>query len=59
MQPWKDVLSDQEIADVLNYVRTNWGNAAAEITAENVKEVRLATKSKTGALTDEQLASSL
>jgi mono/diheme cytochrome c family protein len=59
MQPWKDVLSDQEIADVLNYVRTNWGNAAAEITAENVKEVRLATKSKSGAFTEEQLASSL
>lgn len=58
MQPWKNDLTDQEIADVLNYIRTNWGNAAAEITAENVAEVRDATKNKAGAYTEEQLLSS-
>ncbi|PLX25077.1 MAG: cytochrome C oxidase Cbb3 [Ignavibacteria bacterium] len=59
MQPWKNDLNDQEIADVLNFIRTNWGNAAAEISAEMVKEVRDATKSKAGAYTEEQLLSTL
>ena len=41
MAPWKDALSDQEIADVLNYVRTSWGNSGSnDITADQVKQVR-------------------
>jgi mono/diheme cytochrome c family protein len=59
MQPWKNDLSDQEIADVINYIRTNFGNAAAEITAETVQQEREATKSKSGAWTENELKSSL
>ncbi|MBN1449166.1 MAG: cytochrome c [Bacteroidetes bacterium] len=59
MQPWKNDLSDQEIADVINYVRTNWGNSATEITPNAVEEVRAATKSRSGAYTEEELHSSL
>jgi|SRR5690554_5958850 len=33
-------LSDKEIADVLTYVRQNFGNDASEITVEEVREVR-------------------
>jgi len=33
-------LNDEEIADVLNYVRNSWGNEGKEITSEQVKEVR-------------------
>jgi mono/diheme cytochrome c family protein len=59
MQPWKNDLTDQEIADVLTYVRSSWGNAAAAVTAEQVKEQRAATKGKSGAYTEEQLTTSL
>ncbi|MCB2206080.1 cytochrome c [bacterium] len=59
MQPWQNDLSDQEIADVLTFVRSNFGNSAPEITPEVVKEQREATKSKSGAWSEEELKSSL
>ena len=41
MAPWGAVLGDQEVANVLNYVRSSWGNSGAdEITVEKVAEVR-------------------
>ena len=33
-------LSDQEIADVTNYIRNSWGNAAPLVTAEQVRKAR-------------------
>jgi mono/diheme cytochrome c family protein len=39
MVPWNS-LSDEEIADVITYVRTEWGNKASEVTAEQVRVVR-------------------
>jgi len=33
-------LSDQEIADVTNYIRNSWGNAAPPVTAAQVKNAR-------------------
>jgi len=35
---WK--LNDQEMADVLNYVRNSWGNQAAEVKASDVAALR-------------------
>lgn len=35
---WK--LSDQEVADVLTYVRQSWGNSAASVAAEEVGDLR-------------------
>jgi mono/diheme cytochrome c family protein len=35
-----DYLTDQEIADVLTYLRNGFGNNASEVTAEEVQEVR-------------------
>lgn len=40
MQPFGDQLSDEEIAAIVNYERTSWGNDAAEVTEDDVKEVR-------------------
>ena len=41
MSPQGMLLNDQEIANVLNYVRSSWGNKAdVEITADMVKEQR-------------------
>ena len=33
-------MSDQHIADVLTYVRNSWGNAAAPVSADEVKALR-------------------
>lgn len=33
-------LNDQQVADVVNFIRTSWGNIAPEITAKDVAKVR-------------------
>jgi mono/diheme cytochrome c family protein len=38
--PPHDFLKDQEIADVLTYVRSNFGNKASAVTAAEVKAER-------------------
>jgi alcohol dehydrogenase (quinone), cytochrome c subunit len=40
MKPYADVLSDEEIAAVANYVRGSWKNRARAITAEDVARQR-------------------
>jgi mono/diheme cytochrome c family protein len=46
MIPWKIDLSDEQIADVLTYVRQEWGNNASSVTPEQVKAVRDKTASR-------------
>lgn len=41
-----DFLKDQEIADVLTYIRNSFGNKAAAITPADVKNVRAALSKK-------------
>lgn len=33
-------LSDEDITDVVNFVRTGWTNHTSRVTVDNVKEVR-------------------
>ena len=47
MTPFGDQLSDAEIAAIISYERSSWGNSASKITAEQVASVRAATKSQT------------
>ncbi|MBK9139162.1 MAG: cytochrome c [Verrucomicrobia bacterium] len=48
MLPWRDQLSDDDIAAVLTFVRGNkeWGNHSGPVTAAEVKKVREATASR-------------
>jgi mono/diheme cytochrome c family protein len=57
MVPWKDALTDEEIAAVLTYVRQNpeWGNKAPEVKPERVKDVRAKTKDRTQPYSQEEL----
>jgi len=55
MAAWKDQLSDQEIADVLTYVRSAFGNSGAAITPDEVKTVREGTASQLTAFTEADL----
>ena len=55
MTPWKDALSDEDVANVLNTVRSSWGNNAPEITPEEVAEVRSKTLTRAGAYSEAEL----
>lgn len=61
MNPWLKTadnpagLTEQEIADVLTYVRNSWGNKASGVTVEQVKAVLGETAGRTDAWTAEEL----
>jgi mono/diheme cytochrome c family protein len=57
MMPWGvgAPLSDDDLAAVLTYVRSSWGNAASAVTVEDVARVRAATSSRTGMWTADEL----
>ena len=40
MPGWKDQLTDEEVAAVVNHERTSWGNNAPGVTPERVAEIR-------------------
>lgn len=44
LMPAQDYLTDQQIADVLTYIRSSWGNKAAAVKPEEVAELRKAGK---------------
>jgi mono/diheme cytochrome c family protein len=54
MPPWKQ-LSDAELAAVLTYVRSSWGNSAGPVAPPDVAAERTATASRTGPLTAAEL----
>lgn len=43
MPYFRQLLSDQQIADALTFVRSSWGNTAGSVTAEQVAVIREAT----------------
>jgi mono/diheme cytochrome c family protein len=40
------MFNDKEVAAVLTYVRNSWGNAASDVTEEEVNVIREATKDR-------------
>lgn len=46
MTAFGSILKDEEIADVLTYVRNSWGNKAAPVSTDTVKKIREATKDR-------------
>jgi mono/diheme cytochrome c family protein len=56
MPPWGGVLKDPELAAVLTYVRSAWGNKAAPVTTTKVAAIRAATASRTTPWTAAELA---
>jgi hypothetical protein len=53
MPPWAQ-LKDSDIANILTYIRSEWGNAAPPITAEFVAKIR-ATSERTEPWTQKDL----
>jgi mono/diheme cytochrome c family protein len=56
MPPWGPTMKDADIAAVLTYVRSAWGNKAAPVTAAKVASIRAATSSRTTPWTAAELA---
>jgi mono/diheme cytochrome c family protein len=54
MPPWSQ-LKDDQIAAILTYIRSEWGNAAAPITADYVKTVRAASADRKDPWTQKDL----
>jgi mono/diheme cytochrome c family protein len=54
MAAWSQ-LTDQEIAEVLSFVRSSWGNSAAAVTPDEVKAVRDQTSGRSSAYTEAEL----
>jgi mono/diheme cytochrome c family protein len=48
-------LRDGQIADVLTYVRSEWGNNAPAVSADKVKEIRAAVAARPGPWSPEEL----
>ncbi len=46
MPSFAEKLSDQQIAEVLSFIRTNWGNAASPVTSREVSSLRNALQTK-------------
>ncbi len=55
MTPFGNLLSDEEIAQILTHERASWGNAADAVTPEMVAKVREMTKSHTQPMTEADL----
>jgi mono/diheme cytochrome c family protein/glucose/arabinose dehydrogenase len=57
MPPLGGALSDDQIADVLTYIRREWGHTAPAVALEDVQEVRGLTKTRNRPWTDAELQS--
>jgi mono/diheme cytochrome c family protein len=55
MTPFQSALSDQEIADVLTFVRSSFGNSAEAIDVATVTEIRAQTAGHAGPFTEPEL----
>ena len=55
MPPVGSVLSDDQIASVLTYIRREWGQAGSPVDPGTVRAVRAATAARTRPWTDKEL----
>ncbi len=55
MPPWRPTLNDEEIAQVLTFVRKSWGNDAAPVKTEQVAAIRKATANRSTPWTSAEL----
>jgi mono/diheme cytochrome c family protein len=55
MPPWRDIVSDADIAAVATYIRSTWGNKAPPVKPEEVKAIRDATAGRTSSYSPQEL----
>jgi mono/diheme cytochrome c family protein len=50
MPQFRVLLKDDEIADIVSFIRGSWGNKAAPVTADQVGKIRKATEAASDAV---------
>ena len=55
MQPWEKTLNDEKIADVLTFIRQEWGNTAGPISKEQISALRKELAGRTESWTEPDL----
>jgi mono/diheme cytochrome c family protein len=55
MPAWKLVLNDEQVAAVVTFIRSEWGNKAGPVTPEQVKKIRELEKTRDTPWTAEEL----
>jgi mono/diheme cytochrome c family protein len=55
MQPWEKTLTDAKIADVLTYIRQEWGNKGGPVTPEGIAALRKELASHPDSFTEPDL----
>src|SRR5437899_10263621 len=55
MQPWDKTLTDQKLADVITYERSEWGNNASPVTAEQITALRKELANHPNSFTEPEL----
>lgn len=55
MPPWNSFLDDEQMAALLTYLRSSWGNDASEVTSAEVASVRAATEDRRNPWTEAEL----
>ncbi|HEV8185640.1 MAG TPA: cytochrome c, partial [Chthoniobacterales bacterium] len=55
MQPWEKTLTDAKIADVLTYIRQEWGNTGAPVATEGITALRKETAGQTASYREADL----
>jgi mono/diheme cytochrome c family protein len=55
MQPWDKTLTDAKIADVLTYIRQEWGNTGGPVSAEGIAALRKEIAGHPGSYKDADL----
>ncbi|PZR71485.1 MAG: hypothetical protein DLM73_15730 [Chthoniobacterales bacterium] len=55
MQPWDKTLTDAKIADVLTYIRQDWGNTGGPVTPEGIAALRKELASHPDSFTEPDL----
>jgi mono/diheme cytochrome c family protein len=55
MPPFASAFTDQQIAGILSFIRSNWGNTAPAVTPDQVKAVREETKDRFAPWTMDEL----
>lgn len=55
MQPWEKTLTDAKLADVLTYIRSDWGNNAPPVAPEGIAALRKELAGRAESFTDPEL----
>ena len=55
MLPFESLMTDQQIADTITYIRNSWGNKAAPVSADKIQKIRADIKDRKTQYSEKEL----